>query len=556
MTIRGCFAGDSLINQGTIRADTAAATIRVSANRGVNEGMLEATAGTLVLGGTWTNGGTLLAGSWTNTGTLAVSGGGTCEVSGDLQVNGLGVLAADGSGGYTISGSLLGDTTNVALYTPSQLDLCGSGTEAAPQQLEVMSQDLGPVPAGFESNFAYGGVAISPWYNSYIRLVDQADNVPGATPEALYVDNLVVSRGATLDLNGLHVYARSTRIGGTVIGGTVQRLLTVTVDPVVTGDRTPALTGTVSEPGAAIAVTVAGRTYAAINRFDGTWLLRDNAIVPPLAPGVYDVAVVASVAGDAMGIDTTTDELTIGGGPDFDTTAPRIVAPADLEVVAPDAGGVTIADLGQPTVTDDLDPAPAVRNDAPASKVFPVGVTTVTWRATDWAGNWAEATQRVTVRPGQRVICVNANAVGANNGRSWRDAFAALQDALVDAVAGDQVWIAAGTYRPTSDYGLVAGPGEVQERLRHFELKNGVAIYGGFPATGNPTMAERNWVTHPTLLSGDLDTDGSLSAGDAYHVFYHRAGTALNGTAVLDGCVVTGGNANGESPVSAWGVEC
>ncbi len=42
------------------------------------------------------------------------------------------------------------------------------------------------------------------------------------------------------------------------------------------------------------------------------------------------------------------------------------------------------------------------------------------------------------------VIYVDADASRANDGTSWTDAHNDLQDALVDAQAGDQIWVAAG----------------------------------------------------------------------------------------------------------------
>jgi hypothetical protein len=51
--------------------------------------------------------------------------------------------------------------------------------------------------------------------------------------------------------------------------------------------------------------------------------------------------------------------------------------------------------LGTPTVSDIVDPAPAVSNNAPAT--FPIGTTAVTWTATDASGNSSTCTQQVTV---------------------------------------------------------------------------------------------------------------------------------------------------------------
>lgn len=77
-----------------------------------------------------------------------------------------------------------------------------------------------------------------------------------------------------------------------------------------------------------------------------------------------------------------------------DSTPPSITAPADVQATA--TGALTRVPLGTPVVRDDVDPSPRITNDAPADG-FPVGTTTVTWRATDDSGNSATATQRVTI---------------------------------------------------------------------------------------------------------------------------------------------------------------
>ena len=132
-------------------------------------------------------------------------------------------------------------------------------------------------------------------------------------------------------------------------------------------------------------------------------------------------------------------------------------------------------------------------------------------------------------------IYVNAAAAGADTGTSWADAYQDLQDALATAASGDQIWVATGTYWPT--------PGT--DRTVSFELKSEVALYGGFPASGDPEWVDRDWVANETILSGDLVTEGDTSDNS------YRVVVCVNHTgAVLDGFTITGGNADGPLTLS------
>jgi hypothetical protein len=77
-----------------------------------------------------------------------------------------------------------------------------------------------------------------------------------------------------------------------------------------------------------------------------------------------------------------------------DTTPPVIVAPSAVTVECSGPSGQAVA-LGTPITGDVCDPSLTVSNDAPA--LFPLGTTTVTWKATDDAGLMATATQTVVV---------------------------------------------------------------------------------------------------------------------------------------------------------------
>jgi hypothetical protein len=138
-------------------------------------------------------------------------------------------------------------------------------------------------------------------------------------------------------------------------------------------------------------------------------------------------------------------------------------------------------------------------------------------------------------------LYVDADASGANDGTSWEDAYTDLQSALEAAGDGDQIWVAEGIYKPTAEHG---GTGD---RYKSFQMKNGVAIYGGFSGTEN-SLEERDWMSHVTILSGDLNGDDepyfTNYVDNSYHVFYHPPEIALTASALLDGFTIRGGNAN------------
>jgi hypothetical protein len=85
-----------------------------------------------------------------------------------------------------------------------------------------------------------------------------------------------------------------------------------------------------------------------------------------------------------------------------DTVAPVVNAPANVTVNtgagATTCGAlVTEAQLGTATASDNAGSVSIARSGVPAGNVFPVGTTTITYTATDDAGNSATATQSVTV---------------------------------------------------------------------------------------------------------------------------------------------------------------
>jgi len=137
-----------------------------------------------------------------------------------------------------------------------------------------------------------------------------------------------------------------------------------------------------------------------------------------------------------------------------------------------------------------------------------------------------------------RIWYVDAAAKGSKNSTSWPNAFVRLQDALYKAQAKEAIYVAQGTYWP--DLG-----GWVQhgDRMATFQLKNGVGVYGGFPAGGGP-WEQRNPRLCTTTLSGDIGTAGFVSDNSRHVV----TGSGTDRSALLDGFVISDGYADGTAP--------
>jgi predicted outer membrane repeat protein len=147
-------------------------------------------------------------------------------------------------------------------------------------------------------------------------------------------------------------------------------------------------------------------------------------------------------------------------------------------------------------------------------------------------------------------IYVDADAPGPlHDGLSWTTAYTNLQTALITATAGSEIWVAEGLYTP----------GTAGDRTATFRPQLdawGVALYGGFGGYGisETLRTQRDWVAHPTVLSGDLDHNdlttasgvvtntANITGTNAYHVV-----TSYDYT-TLDGFTITAGQATGAYP--------
>ena len=191
------------------------------------------------------------------------------------------------------------------------------------------------------------------------------------------------------------------------------------------------------------------------------------------------------------------------------------------------------------------------------------------------------------------------------DGSSWRLALQDVQlaiDQLYNRGVIGEVWVAGGTYYPTSTFTTETGFKGNTERYRSFIMRSGVSVYGGFRGESgdegindsttrprDPSNPNLQWAfQYRTIFSGDIDENDSSQRGwrwndsekkwdqyygrNSYHVvwfasegFYEQdtryeaiVAKPLPVETILDGVVVTGGCANygerGESTRMGGGI--
>ncbi len=142
-----------------------------------------------------------------------------------------------------------------------------------------------------------------------------------------------------------------------------------------------------------------------------------------------------------------------------------------------------------------------------------------------------------------KIIYVDDDANGLNNGSSWENAYVYLPDALADANSSEkpiEIHVAQGTY--------ITYPYIDQNNVREatFQLINDVNIIGGFAGITETNPDDRNIKQYQTILSGDIygnDLNGNVDrAENSYHVV---TSSGTDETAVLDGFTIKNGYANG-----------
>lgn len=136
---------------------------------------------------------------------------------------------------------------------------------------------------------------------------------------------------------------------------------------------------------------------------------------------------------------------------------------------------------------------------------------------------------------GAAVRYVDDSAPAGGNGQTWTTAYNSLSAALAASVAGDEIRVGQGTYKPGA------------ARTNVFLMKDGVAVRGGYAGYAAVNPNARSSTQYPSVLSGDLSgNDGANFTSISDNSFQVvSAPSTVSGSAVLEGFTIIGGNGDG-----------
>jgi len=152
------------------------------------------------------------------------------------------------------------------------------------------------------------------------------------------------------------------------------------------------------------------------------------------------------------------------------------------------------------------------------------------------------------------VLYVDDDAPPGGDGMSWNTAFRFLRDALAYAADPEhevsEIRIAQGAYLPDRDESVPDGTGD---RRATFSLVDAVALMGGYAGLGAENPDARNVELYETILTGDLTGDDEPDFVNNDENSYHVVSIDEEREAVIDGCIITAGNADGDEGDDTFG---
>lgn len=143
-----------------------------------------------------------------------------------------------------------------------------------------------------------------------------------------------------------------------------------------------------------------------------------------------------------------------------------------------------------------------------ATITVPVSPAT-TLKARSWAPGLEPSDVKTALYRFPHTVHVAQLGDDSNDGLTWAEAKRTVGSALAVAVAGDQVWVAAGIYK---------------ERIT---LRAGVALYGSFVGT-ETSLEQRSWTNNQTTVDGG-------KGGSVVEFPYGAASARIDGFAIMNG---------------------
>ena len=141
-------------------------------------------------------------------------------------------------------------------------------------------------------------------------------------------------------------------------------------------------------------------------------------------------------------------------------------------------------------------------------------------------------THTIMVRPaGVAIFRVTTTGAGNRSGSSWANAMTLETALAISTEAGDQVWIAAGIYKPHAD-----------DRAATFTIPADVLVYGGFDPVADATDTDASSRSGAaTILSGDLASNDDPNDSDTRNDNSYTVVTIGGANVTLDGLTIEGG---------------